>query len=517
MKTTYSESVGVRYILRPLFIVVLSSCLAVAAGDLIGALVTAIRPSLFIAIGALAALESAYAYLFLEAPQISHADRWRQRALEILALCLISKAARYFGWTRGAIVADLARWPLDPLAFFDAPTIAASLLAILIWHTTRHSLSDIDALGEPPDRDTAYVPPQQRLIGRFLGGGLALLGCAGAVHNQWPGITFVAPPPMLHSLLNAAVYFISGLVFLSHIHFTRLLQRWTEQHLSLAPEVPRRWLVYSVLFIGLSMALALILPSGYTLNLLEVLSGVLAVVIYFIQLFLWLLVAGASWLLHLYFKDTPLPWQPPAAEPPPPTEPASTATVTFTWAQLTQSLAFWIVLVSGIIYLLISLLNDQPEWRRFLERLAPRRLLRRVWEVLRRRLGGWRAQALRRITPRGRRTSAPAEEHSRTTFMLPRPGRLSPREQIRYYYLAVVQRAGVAGFPRRPTQSPGEYQPILEAHLPEWQQEIAHLTAAFIAARYSAQPLDTAQAHGARAAWQRLRAALGVLGRRQRR
>jgi len=93
-------------------------------------------------------------------------------------------------------------------------------------------------------------------------------------------------------------------------------------------------------------------------------------------------------------------------------------------------------------------------------------------------------------------------------FSFFRLGAQSSRDQILHYYLSLLRRAGELGFPRRPAQTPREYEPTLETHLPEAQAETDQLTQAFVEARYSRQAIGEDQARRVRAYWERVRAAL---------
>jgi hypothetical protein len=53
-----------------------------------------------------------------------------------------------------------------------------------------------------------------------------------------------------------------------------------------------------------------------------------------------------------------------------------------------------------------------------------------------------------------------------------RLGGATPREQVQYYYLSLLRRAGEYGFGRRPAQTPAEYTPTLAANLPENTPEV---------------------------------------------
>ena len=141
-----------------------------------------------------------------------------------------------------------------------------------------------------------------------------------------------------------------------------------------------------------------------------------------------------------------------------------------------------------------------------LRRLAPFRILGRLWAAFRHRVSGliaaaekyspldWLRERLARPGPR------------RMGFF--RLGGAAPREQVLYYYLSLVRRAGELGVRRRPAQTPSEYEPVLASELPDVEAELAALTDAFVEARYSPRPVDPEAPSRARALWSRLRAAM---------
>jgi hypothetical protein len=89
-----------------------------------------------------------------------------------------------------------------------------------------------------------------------------------------------------------------------------------------------------------------------------------------------------------------------------------------------------------------------------------------------------------------------------------RVGALGPRQQILYYYLSVVRRAGRQGVPRRASQTPREFAATLAPRLAEAKGDMETLTDAFVQARYSPRDVPPADVGHIRASWQRVRAAL---------
>jgi hypothetical protein len=310
------------------------------------------------------------------------------------------------------------------------------------------------------------------------------------------------------------VYFLLGLVMLGQVRFATLRKRWQAQEIKVADEVPGRWVRYSLAFIGLAAFLAFLLPTGYTLGLLAVIGwvlGAIASIISFVAMLLfWLITLPMAWLLSLLGTE-PLA---PAPSPPPsralPTEPAAQAVPA--WFQVLQSLVFWVIALGMLFYLVRSYLRDHPELLQALAALGPIRALRRMWVALQRWLGGW-GRAIGARMPRrwplrlGRRAGRPSGE----AFGFFRLGALSPRAQVLYYYLSILQRAGQQGLPRRPAQTPDEYRTTLSPNLPQAEGEIDRLTQAFVEARYSQHAVGRDQARQVRASWKQVKAALRAL------
>ncbi len=77
-----------------------------------------------------------------------------------------------------------------------------------------------------------------------------------------------------------------------------------------------------------------------------------------------------------------------------------------------------------------------------------------------------------------------------------------PRAQVRRAYQALLAWAASLGIPRAPGQTPVEYLSVLSDALPDQQESLSLLTAAYLEARYSATPIPPASAEQALEAWQ---------------
>jgi hypothetical protein len=318
-------------------------------------------------------------------------------------------------------------------------------------------------------------------------------------------------------VLNALVYFLLGLVMLGQMHFTRLHQQWQAQEIKVAEGLTGRWARYSLAFIGLAALLAFLLPTGYTMGLLDAVSIILQILAYGVTLLFTLLLYPFGWLAWLISRLFGHEQLPPQAEilPPqlPQREPPAPGGAGPDWLEILRSLIFWVAALGMLFYVIRSYLRDRPELLQALLSQRPIRALRDFLIALWRRLVGL-AEAAGERFPRGISLRRARPKLPKTPFRFFRLGALSPRERILYYYLSIVERARRQGYPRRSSETPYEYEATLGPKLPEAQQEMTSLTQAFVEARYSRRAFDREQDRRVRVIWKRVRAALQALKRK---
>jgi hypothetical protein len=86
--------------------------------------------------------------------------------------------------------------------------------------------------------------------------------------------------------------------------------------------------------------------------------------------------------------------------------------------------------------------------------------------------------------------------------------RLSPRQRVQFFYLAMVRRGGEAGVGRQPLHTPYEYAIILREGRPEVKDEVTGLTEEFVEARYSRREIALEEARLVQRYWDRIKRAL---------
>jgi hypothetical protein len=279
----------------------------------------------------------------------------------------------------------------------------------------------------------------------------------------------------------------------------------------------RSWQRSSLTLLLLIALAAAFLPIGSTLGISHILRLVVNAILYVIGLIysaIGLLFASALALLTRNVEQTPLATpQPMPTLVPPPIAP-NPAPPNPTFAFIISS-AFWALLIALAVGALLYFLRERgyrlevAQARRAATTLSNQ--LRALWLRLRR-----RARVARHtLRERLRGPAAPVDGGALGPGLrLSRPRARSPREQIRYYYLAIVHRAGEQGVPRADNETPLEYVDDLKAHWPEAQSELDELTQAFLEARYSPQPIDKPAVARVKEEWKRIRERLRRSARR---
>jgi hypothetical protein len=494
----------------------MAACLALAVVDFIRSLAPDWNGAYIAFFCGLAAWEAGYSHRLLNRGHRFLSDRVRFRAIE-LALFFIT--LRVAGWLNQPDPMEAIRpWLANPLAVLDLEIMLAFGLVLTTWYAATDTLSDLEQIEDPTGIPAQDAPIPNNLTTRFFIGGIAALIFSGLARVGRAALLSFEFSVTYGVVLNVLVYFAVGLILIGQMQLARLQTLWRMQGIPVAAELPARWARYTLTFLALAGVLAFILPTRYTAGLLGLLGDALFVAFTLLFMLSYLILLPVALLINFLMSllglapSRALPATPRPLLPPPSQQ--SFADALAPWLDYLRSIVVWVIVVGMMAYVLINYFRERPELLRALAALRPVRALRRWWAALRGRVGGWMAEVNARL-PRDllqrllRR--APA-----TPFNFFRLGAASPREQITYYYLSLLRRAREQGFARRPSQTPGEFQPRLNAELPEAQPDTEHMTREFIEARYSPHPLDSEHARRVRAAWERVRAALRERQRRAR-
>jgi hypothetical protein len=469
----------------------------------------------------LAALEACYSRWLIRTRSLRGDDALRLRIFEVASLFILIKILSYLNDSWTAVVADVRTWPYQPLNIFSLETVVAFILALISWAIATRTIRDMECIGEPsPVRAQSYIPPRERLANRFFWGGGILLIAAGLTRVGLANLLNMERPPVPQIVLNALLYFLLGMAMLGQVHFTRLRRQWTSQKIKVPDQLTGRWVRYSLALVGLAALLAFLLPTGYTVGLLDIVAVILQILFFILTVvfvILWfllsLLLLPFTWLFGMKPPDRPGSLSLSRSYRSPQPDLGSGARGPG-WLELLRSLLFWTITLGMVYYVIRSYLRDHPEILETLSSLKPIRILRGLLAALWRRLSDWAELARERMPRQLLGRWMREAEDSESPFHFFRLGALSPRERILYYYLSVLRRASQRGIPRRQAETPREYEDTLNPRLPEAQQDLTQLTEAFIEARYSLHTFDRKRDQQTRAYWKRVRTALQVLKRR---
>ena len=254
---------------------------------------------------------------------------------------------------------------------------------------------------------------------------------------------------------------------------------------------------------------AAFLPIGSTLGISRILGVFVSGLFYLVGLVYALIgyvFAAILMLLTRNVEDSgqaqpqPLPT---LAPPPVVTEPPLPPNPVFGFV---ISSLFWTLLIALVVGALLFFLRERGyklEWQRVGNSLAAAsRGLRALWQRLRRRATAAGRDLRERLRPPEPKTGQP-DTPPRLRFL--RLNSLSPREQVRYYYLSTVRRAGERGVRRAQHETPLEYFDDLKETWPDAAVDLEDLTQAFLEARYSPEPVDKSAAGRVKEGWKRIK------------
>jgi hypothetical protein len=488
------------------------------------------------------ALEGIYTSRWLADPDRRTMNRLSYRAAEFLVILLV---LRILTWTvagRLPTQAELLDYLLNPLAFFDGAFLFMLVLSLIAWErgvsigytfalmpltegeityygrVARESLNPASD-ERPPDLD------RPALLNTFLnqwGYGAIILILFAAV-TTFDVEQVVGPGEFdlrslsrlgLHPSMLAAMiaYFLIGFWLASQARLAVMRVRWLIEGVTVEPRVARSWQRTSLILLLVIALLASLLPIGRTVGIARILEvffglGFLLVNAIF-AVFAGLLYVILSLLMPDRQGEPPEAAMPtvgfPTIEAPPP----AGGGPSYVFGGL-----FWLVAVAITILATLFFLRNRGYP---ISGAAAGRLWRSIagWlRLLWRGLGGRveeLGQAIRSRLAAGR--SGSAAETPPWRFV--RLNALSPRDQIRYFYLATVRRAAERGVKRSRAETPMEYAQELKENWPEAQNEVEELTGAFVRARYSPRPIAAEDVSPVKESWKRVKNALRRVARR---
>ena len=456
-------------------------------------------------------------------------NRLRFRLTEWVLIMLFLKLATYTELGPGRLLVDIPRWFRNLATFFDMGYVLEAMLLFFLWQLGIFIAQDLYILEVHPSelrpRSTSsefylwITRPRsainrgaalRRIMVSFFWGGLILILCTGLARYDIPYLFPDRPPPVSGLVINVMAYFLLGLALISQAYYSVLRARWQLEEVEIAPNIGTRWAILAAAFLVVVITIALLLPTGYSIGLPQaialavnvVMTGLIYVIVLVLSVLIFLINLVASLFLG---RQKPLLEAPGGGLLMPSQGAPDRGPGLPIWGMV-RDVLLWALLLGIVAYSFYNFLGDRRHLLRGLFAGGPlawlRRLLAGLFGVTRRAAGRARLQVreqFRRLFGAGGRR--PLWDYISLSS-------LSPRQLILYFYLSIVRRAGERGIARRRWQTPYEYSEQLRAELPERESDVAELTEAFVAARYSPRPVTLEEASLVKRSWKRVRSAL---------
>ena len=468
-------------------------------------------------------------YLHPTFNRLSYLDRrwlWTHGA-HWLAVAIILKLVVTLSHGWHALTAEIPLWQEDFLpSFFTIEYLGIFAICLITWNISGRYAELFDEMGLDQalqNRDYGVAssdhkrPARERLQGLVfsLGALLVVLTALSridirAVFLQQPGDHIANLSLLDGGGFSTLLYFMLGFALLSLAKFINLHTRWSLLGIPVSRNIANRWAGYSLIFLVALAASVSLLPTHYSLGLLSLLHNFLSFIVYILSAisgFLWLLLMyPLAALLSLFGGALPsVPPAPPSKlEPPTFIEPQS-ITPNPGW-ELLKTFLFWGFFIVVVGFALRQYLLQHQE---ILEALRKMRLAQ--WLI---RLGDWIATLFRSINYQLATLIDEGLDRLRSSDGQTLPARagrflslrrLNPRQQIHFFYHALIRRGNENRLPRKLSQTPDEYAVTLEQALPEVMPEIEVMTEAFIEARYTQQNIGEEDVGLVKSQWKRIR------------
>ena len=463
------------------------------------------------------AFEAMYSRRGLNRFPLFSRERIVYRLAEWVTIAILLKLFLYTLHGFNQLWVDLPLWRQDFVAyFFSGEYLFVMMVSIFVWLLAGIFGSELQMLEVSEkvlrlERETGISEQRQdvrrSLVELILVIGGVMIFLAALMRIDWESL-LGQRPPLTTGVLNIMAYFFLALILLSLTQLSILRAHWGVERIPIRRGLAVRWLVYGGFFLLVASLVALVLPTRYSVGLLDVLGFLVNILVDLFSLLMLIVLFPLFLLVSLIFQL--FGRQPPQVPPniPRPPAPLPAGGQPISWLEMLKSVLFWLIFLSVVGYSLFHYINQNQDLIRRLRRVPFLSGLIQFFHGLFDWLRGVNekvASGVEAGLQRLRARSGVRLPASRWQFTNPR--RLSPRDRVLFFYLAMVRRGGEQGFPRHPSQTPGEYAEKLGISLPEAQTEVSTLTERFVEARYSLHPVTPEQANIVKRAWQRLRQA----------
>lgn len=516
LDTQYRESDRLVSLASYLLVSLMLACVSISAVQLGMALLPGWQAEYLIPVTILISLEAMYAQRANRRHAVFSSEWTLHRLSEWVFILVVLKLAEFVVRGPAQLFTEIPLWAQDFKTYFlTSDYLIACGLTFVIWGLSTE-FAELLAQLEINERLLAVEREagisedrsklRQQLLSLILMVGAVLIIMVTLMRSDWEFI-WKGRPPLQIGTANLLAYFILALILLSLTQFSLLRVHWSLEQISISRDLAKRWLFYSASFLLLLVIVASLLPTRYTIGLLDVLSLLLGLILNLMALIAFLLLLPISFLFNLIMSlfntsETPSHMQ---VQPPPDLIPHQAAGNS--WVELLASVMFWLIFIGVIGFAIVYYFQQRKDLWKTLRSMPLLEPFRHFWRIVRdwlksvnQGLAAVVDAGLHRI--RSLRVSRSGGD-DRVGFLSLR--KLSARQRVFFYYLAMLRRGGERGLPRLQDQTPFEYAQELSNRVPEAQAEVTTLTQNFVEAKYSLHEVTTQHVGIVRQSWERIK------------
>lgn len=299
------------------------------------------------------------------------------------------------------------------------------------------------------------------------------------------------------------VYFCTAFVFLALNQYAIMKARWYFSNVQVTPDLSKRWLIYSLVFIMSVLVIIAFLPTGFSLNIPDIVFWIFEAVVYVLLLVFSLLISPFVFLMDLVARQFngqsfEEPFEPFTPETPPliPQSPGG-----MPWWDVIRSILFWSVFLAVIIFTTSFYIRNRPNLKSFFNELKIAEWLKDLWQWI---TAGF--QQAKRYAKESiqkgfdRIQSFLQNQQEKLPSLADFAKRMPPRQAVILVYIDWIRWNRRHGLVRVKSQTPKEFAQTYAQHFPNTEdvsESVNRLTETFIQARYSRQDILKDHAHEA--------------------
>ena len=443
---------------------------------------------------------------------------------EWIAIAVLVKIMIYLETGLAQIIADLALWQSDFLKyFFTFEFIYALIILGVIWLFSRSFTAELDNLYQTGSSEgwedlgklqNMLHELREKLVSRTLVIGtiitvLAVLSRLTTKNFLMPvgsaGLELITP------VINVVAYFMISLILISQTQFALLQTRWLWQDLPVSPGITRSWIKYGFIFFALLAVVVIILPTQYTVGLFDMLRYVVEFLSNIFSFLLVLITLPLTFCLSLFSMFNGSQTQPASPSFQMPAQPNTPATP-IAWLELLRSLAFWVIFLAIIFFAIRFYLMQNTQLWNAIAGFPFFRWIANTWSGFWKWIKRTNQQVVKMIRQEIHRLQQSRLSPDLSIPLFFNLSQMNPRARIIHFYLILLNVSSQQGLSRKPSQTPYQYEKHLREVVPDTQDDLSQLTAAFIEARYSEHPIGETQSRQAGTLLDRIKA---ILSRRK--